>query len=285
MGTFVTIEAPSYKTIQKGFNLIREIENSLSTFKKDSLVYKLNRAKSVQPDKYLYDIVFKSLQIYKESNGYFDIAIGKLTKDIYRFGDNERLPKKLPHISTLPQISISKEQISIAKGIKLDFGGIAKGYAVDIVTKTYKKEKISKALIALSGDIRCIGKCRVAVDSPFDEGKEIASIYSNKKEFAISTSGIYRRYIKSQANNHIFNPYTKKAQTKIVSLTLFGEYPNYYLDAMATAIVAMGYDKALRFLKRKKLNFILITSDKKLYINRGDYKVALMEDGLLIEPF
>ncbi len=286
MGTYVTIEAPIFEQTQKAFEIIKKIENSLSTFKKDSLVYQLNEKKCVKPDRYLYEIIKKSLLMNEITEGYFNVAIGRITKDLYRFGANQRVPKgSLKNVSVDLRISFSNEKVCIPKDIKLDFGGIAKGYAVDEVAAYFRKLHLEHALIALSGDIRCFGSCRVTVDSPFSKGS-IAVIYNDKeKEFAVSTSGIYRRYVKDKKNNHIINPYTKKPQKKIVSLTLFGTRPNYFYDAMATAIVAMGFEEALKYLKRTDMAFILVTSDGHLYIDRKNYKVALVESGLQIDSF
>ena len=286
MGTYVTVEAPTFGQTQKAFEIIKKIENSLSTFKKDSLVYRLNEKKCVKPDRCLYDIIKKSLFMNGITEGYFDVAVGRITKDIYRFGTDERLPRSsLKNVSVDLNISLSNEKICIPKNIKLDFGGIAKGYAVDEVAAYFRKQHLEHALIALSGDIRCFGRCHIAIDSPFSEGS-IAVVYNDHdKEFAISTSGIYRRYVQDQKHNHIINPYTKKPQSKIVSLTLFGKQPNYFYDAMATAIVAMGKAQALRYLKRAGVAFILVTSDGKLYLQRKNYKIALVESALQINSF
>ena len=276
MGTYATVEAPTFQQTQKAFDIIRKIENSLSTFKKDSLVYRLNEKKCVKPDRYLYDIIQKSLFVNEISQGYFDVAIGSITKDIYRFGQDPRVPKgSLKNVSVDLNISLSSEKVCIPKDIKLDFGGIAKGYAVDEVADYFRKLHLEHALIALSGDVRCFGRCHVAVDSPFNRGS-IAVIYNDRdKEFAVSTSGIYRRYVKNKKNNHIINPFTKKPQSRIVSLTLFGKRPNYFYDAMATAIVAMGYKEAKKFLKESGLHYIMVTSGGRIFIDRGDYRVAL----------
>ena len=286
MGTYVTIDAPTFEQTQKAFEIVKKIENSLSTFKKDSLVYKLNEKKCVKPDRYLYDIIKKSLFINEISQGYFNVAIGRITKDFYRFGAKQRVPKNsLKNVSVDLRISLSNDKVCIPKDIKLDFGGIAKGYAVDKVAAYFRKLHLKHALIALSGDVRCFGRCHIAIESPFGPGI-IAVIYNDKeKELAVSTSGIYRRYVKDTKNNHIINPYTKKPQSKIVSLTLFGTRPNYFYDAMATAIVAMGFDEALRYLKKTGMAFILVTSDGHLYIDRKNYKVALVESGLQIDSF
>lgn len=284
MGTYVTIEAPTFQQTQKAFAIIRDIESSLSTFKKDSLVYKLNEQKCVKPDRYLYDIIKKSLFMNENTEGYFNVAVGRITKDIYRFGQKERVPKKpLKDVSVDLRISLANEKVCIPEDIKLDFGGIAKGYAVDEVAAYFRKRYIEHALIALSGDIRCFGRCQVSVDSPFGDGS-IATIYNDTdKELAVSTSGIYRRYVKEQKYNHIINPYTKKAQTKIVSLTLFGKRPNYFYDAMATAIVAMGFKEARGFLKKSGLRYIMITSNGRIFIERGEYRVALSADPFHIQ--
>ena len=284
MGTYATVEAPTFQQTQKAFEIIKEIESSLSTFKKDSLVYRLNEKKCVKPDRYLYDIIQKSLFINEITQGYFNVAIGRITKDIYRFGEKQSLPKgSLKDVSVDLTISLSSDKVCIPKNIKLDFGGIAKGYAVDEVAAYFRKLHLERALIALGGDVRCFGRCHVAVESPYTKGS-IAVIYNDKdKELAVSTSGIYRRYVKSKKNNHIINPYTKKPQSKIVSLTLFGKRPNYFYDAMATAIVAMGFDEGLRYLKKTGLAFILVTSDRHIYIDRKNYKIALVESGLQID--
>ncbi len=282
MGTFVTIKTSKAdrEFIQDGFEIVKDIENSLSTFKSSSPVYILNEGKKIKPDLYLKEILKKSKEIYKKTDGYFDVAIGKITKDIYDFGGKEHLPASKVDVKTDIKGIKSSNGYIVLDGIKLDFGGIAKGYAVDKVSSYYKKYGV-KAIVALSGDIRCLGKCRVYIDSPFKEKSSLFYIDA-KSEFGISTSGIYRRYIKKQKYNHIINPYTKKPQTKIVSLSLFGKTDNTTLDAFSTAIVAMGFEKALLYLKKHKLNYILVTDDKKVYINRGVYGINLINHSVYL---
>ena len=286
MGTYVTVDAPTFEQTQKAFGIVKDVENSLSTFKKDALVYRLNREKCVRPDRYLYEIVHKSLFMNRVSEGYFNVAVGRITKDVYRFGQAPRVTKtSVKDVRVDLHISIENEQMCIPEDIKLDFGGIAKGYAVDEVATYFRSLHLEHALIALSGDIRCFGRCSVAIEAPSKEGS-IAIIYNEgDKELAVSTSGIYRRYVKDMKNNHIINPYTKKPQTQIVSLTLFGEEANYFYDALATATVAMGLDEALRYLKKSAVAFILVSSDGKLYIDKKSYKVALVASDLQIDSF
>lgn len=274
MGTYVTIQTDlrDKRYIQQGFSIIREIEKSLSTFDDTSPVSRLNRGESVRPDRYLDEIFTLTQAIYRQSDGYFNVAIGKVTKDLYRFGMCEELPKKIEKQSVDFNAVVREKGYIRLKGVKLDFGGIAKGYAVDKVMAYFKTNGVRKALVALSGDIRMIGPATIQVEDPF--GGNMAAIKSDGEAFGISTSGIYRRYIKTMKHNHIINPHTQKPQRRIISLTLFGARPNSFYDAMATAIVAMGLEKGLAFLRKEKLHYILLTSDKKLAYDTGPYDVT-----------
>ncbi len=287
MGTYVTVKTQKQNSelVQRAFEEVRSIEESLSTYKKNSLVYRLNEDKRVVADEYLKEILTLSKQMYEKSNGYFNVAVGSITKELYGFGEAERLPSdtqlQKANVSFLVRYG-RNDQVSIPQNVKLDFGGIAKGYAVDRVGRLFEKEGVFFAVIALSGDIRCIGSCRVSVDSPWEKEGSIAVIQSDEPFLAVSTSGIYRRYVQQQRNNHIINPYTKHPQEEIVSLTLFGPFSNAYLDAMATAVTAMGLQKALVFLRHSELNYVLATRDRHLYVQRGRYKVSLTHPSVFV---
>ena len=138
MGTFcnITLEEKNKKQIQEGFTLLKEIELSLSSYDKKAKVYKLNHQEKVMNDKYLTEVLEKSRDIYNESSGYFDITIGSVTKGLYHFGENEQVPSQKELDSArveLKGIVENNGTIRLEKGIKLDLGGIGKGYGVDKV--------------------------------------------------------------------------------------------------------------------------------------------------------
>ena len=266
MGTFctITLEENKSKHIQEGFRLIKEIEHSLSSYDKNAKVYRLNHQKTVIADKYLNEILEKSREMYRQSRGYFDITIGSVTRGLYRFGEDEKIPShkalQLAKID-LKGILENNGTVSLKKGIKIDFGGIGKGYGVDKVADYFKEQNITKGKIGLSGDIRCFDECEFAIHCPFKENKIFMRLKSKIPSLSISTSGTYRRYIKEKKHHHLINPKSKKQGRAFVSVTILTQGDNTKADAMATAVSVMSKGEALHFLEEQKVGFVLVEGD------------------------
>jgi thiamine biosynthesis lipoprotein len=124
----------------------------------------------------------------------------------------------------------------------------------------------------------------MSVQNPFEEGV-VASF--KMKDMAISTSGNYRRYVKSSKYNHLINPKTRACQSRFASITLISNvYSNSDLDAYATASSVMPYTKAIAFLNEMKLGYLLIRTDKAVLVNEvfrrsvQDLKLFSLEERL-----
>ena len=96
MGTFcsISLEDNRSKHIQEGFELLKTIELSLSSYDKNAKVYRLNHKEKILSDEYLDEVLKKSREMYQESNGYFDITIGSVTKGLYHFGEKGQVPSQ-----------------------------------------------------------------------------------------------------------------------------------------------------------------------------------------------
>ncbi len=97
MGTFVhiSLEEQHNRQISQSFNLIRHIEHSLSSYDSEALVYRLNHTHQVPYDAYLAEAIEKSKQYYQDTQGYFDITIGSISKELYHFGEeNSTIPSE-----------------------------------------------------------------------------------------------------------------------------------------------------------------------------------------------
>ena len=266
MSTFVsiTLEQKNKHHINKGFKLLKKIENSLSSYKKDALLYQLNHHKSINADEYLLEAIQKSQDFYKKSNGFFNITIGSVTKKLYHFGEKEQIPSlealKLAN-TNIKSIHIKKNLITLDKNTTLDLGGMGKGYAVDKVAEYYREQNISHGIIALSGDIQALHPTDIYIDSPFHE-KPFVKLTTLQPNTSISTSGTYRRYVKTKKHHHLINPKTKKQGKAFVSITLITKQNNTLIDAMATAIGVMSEKEALQFLvDNPYIGYILVRSD------------------------
>jgi len=263
MGTYVSISLnqKNQKCINKGFELIREIEHALSSYNKKALLYQLNETKKIDANDYLLQAIQESQAFYKKSNGYFNIAIGSVTKKLYNFGEDEKIPTQeaLTSANTdIQRIHINNNHISLDENTTLDLGGMGKGFGVDKVANYYREQNISHGIIALSGDIQVLHPTEIEIDSPFKE-ETFAKLTTLHPNTSISTSGTYRRYVQNKQHHHLINPKSKKQGKSFVSITLITLNNNTLIDAMATAIGVMPEKEALKFLRHNShIGYILI---------------------------
>ena len=270
MGTFcsITLEEKHAKEIDAGFQHLKEVESILSSYQSNALVSRLNAERVVATDNILTDIIEKSKVYHTQTHGYFDITVGAITKKLYRFGEEERI-STLQEQSNAPlginNIQLERKTIRLDGNITIDLGGIGKGYGVDSLSKYYQTKDINKGQIALSGDIRCLDVCEVAIQSPFEEEKILGTIHSKTENLSISTSGTYRRYVKKQKHHHLINPKTKTQGRAFVSVTIIAHKDNTLCDAMATAISTMPKAVALKFVHAQKtFGYLLVTPEKEI---------------------
>ncbi|GIT98355.1 FAD:protein FMN transferase [Sulfurovum sp. TSL1] len=277
MGTFVSISLPQTynQEITRSFELLRHIEDSLSTYDETATLAKLNKNHHVEYDPYLAEALTLSRSYYDESNGYFDITIGSISKKLYHFGEEKTYSPSKQELRNahldIHGIHIDDKQIIIDENITIDLGGMGKGYGADKVAQYLDEQNITKGIIALSGDIRCLDQCEVYLQSPYSE-QTFAKVKSKKAQLSISTSGIYRRYATTKAEHHLINPKTASQGREFVSVSLFTTADNAKIDAYATALSVMSRTEALAFLKEKKdIGFILVDKEGKiLYGNVTD---------------
>jgi len=269
MGIPVSVSAPEVD--EQFFEPFRKVDKYFSLYRKDSVLCELNRKKQLKADKFFMDLLKKAVQLHRETDGFFDISMGNIT---YRYGDFVEgcdFPKTDSY--GIENILIKGNRIFLKNGISLDFGGIAKGYAVDIVSGMLKKRGI-KGIIKASGDIRCLKRCKVCIKDPFSD-MYFACFLTKNKETGVSTSGVYERFRDSIQDNHLINPLTKRSASNIISITLIGTLDNASLDAYTTAVSVMPVEKAVSFLNKKKLGFILIT--KNCYL-QGSFNSLYLKD-------
>ncbi|QOP46725.1 FAD:protein FMN transferase [Sulfurimonas paralvinellae] len=272
MGTFVSISVDKQhkELISPAFKLLKKIESSISSFDKNSPIYKLNENRSAKLDNYSYEALQLSLKYYKETDGYFDVAVGSITKDLYHFGEDERIASKksMQKASTsMDGLLFDKQKAVITDTIKIDLGGMGKGYGIDKVSQFFRNNSVENAVIALSGDIRCIGECKIAVNNPLKNDAALAVF--TMCDTAVSTSGNYNRYVGNITHNHLINPKKKNSEQNFISVTLISKLPSATLDAFATAVSVMSLKKAYLFLASQPIAYIILQADKKLVVSKN----------------
>lgn len=273
MGTYVSISLPEEQISASSlaFERLKEVEMALSSYNSRAEIYRLNRDHEVAISRDTYEALKLCTRYYKETQGFFDITIGSITKGLFHFGEEESVPSeeelKKARVN-FQGLHFNEKKAWTDKGVMIDLGGMGKGFGVEKATDILREQGVKEGIVSLSGDIFCLHECDMAIQHPFDKG-ELATFSMAQRNTGISTSGNYRRYVISSDYNHLINPKTRHSQRVFASITLISDsVSNSDLDAYATATSVMPKEKALTFLDdMSMIGYLVVTNEKKLYIN------------------
>ena len=248
-------------------SLFSTINKSLSTYKEDSEISKINRNEETLVDDHFKTVFNTSKEIYEETKGVFDPTIGAVV-NAWNFGPKGKVIglDELKIDSLMTSVGFDKVKLVDNKIIKdnpitfIDFNAIAKGYGVDVVSLFLESKKIENYIVEIGGEIRCKGinmethkPWRVGVEKPnFDGTQSIMKVIDMKNE-AMATSGTYRKFSIDENGNrysHIIDTKTGyPSKTNLLSISVITDNC-MVADAYATAFKAMGIDNVKLFLER-----------------------------------
>lgn len=225
---------------QKAFQRIAELDSICSDYKLDSELNSISEFAYISPMTLSEDLNFllvESTKLYQQSGGLFSIASGPLTK-LWRRGIRR---KEVPQAAIINQlllhsqtsdVKLDNETVQLlTENMRLDLGGIAKGYAVDEAFKVLKSCGIIHAIVDGGGDIY-VGKSLTGKKWKIAVADEIVEVGDYK---AIATSGSTFKYLTSGAKmySHIIDPRTGWAISNPSEVTVVTD-KCYIADALAT---------------------------------------------------
>ena len=262
--------------------LFSELDSSLSIYKPYSLINKFNNSeKGLLMDNHLFRVVKRSMKIWKESEGVFDISILPLV-NAWGFGPmkHNKQPSDLEIIQAIScsgsdKIAIKGKMLLKAQPcIKIDVNGIAQGYSVDQIAEHLEKRGVKNYLIELGGEIRVRGfkqpdkkPMRIGIEQPVENSNDTSIIQKilKLKKGAITSSGNYRRFIQSGSKklSHLMDLKTgRPLDNEIISVTVRSKNA-MSADGYDNALIGMGIKKAFEFLKKhKKIEAYFIYRDE-----------------------
>jgi thiamine biosynthesis lipoprotein len=239
------------------------------------------QGESANADTDIIEMIHRSQEIEKSSGGRFNPAIGELIS-LWGFHTSvypvigppptqTRIDEILNHQPSSLDIQIDGLQLrSENPYVKLDFGGIAKGYAVDLAIKRIRKLGIANAIVNAGGDLRAIGRhgdrpWNVAVKNP---GGGIIGTVEVRDDEALFTSGNYERFREDQLKRypHILDPRSGWPVKDVASVTVIAS-DGIVADAAATALVVAGLNGWSEVARALDLNQVLIVDESgKVYL-------------------
>lgn len=263
------------KAMKAAYEQVVQVDSICNIYNPESEISILNATAYDQPFKcsdLLWDVLKKSQEFYLLSEGSFDISAAPLMKLWGFHRKRKTLPTKEEiakerKIVGLDKVIFNGQDKSIqfiAKGMKLDLGGIAKGYAVEKAAEAAKKCGIKSGLINLAGNAYCFpvpppGKNTYVIGVRHPSNKQALCGAVDLLGQSVATSGDYERYvlIDGQKFAHIMDPTTGKPVQHMLAVTVVT--PNATTsDALSTAIFINGAKFAEKVCKEIPRTAVLI---------------------------
>jgi thiamine biosynthesis lipoprotein len=290
MGTRITVELwaddkeKAEKAIDAVLEEMRHIDDSMSTYKPTSEVSQVNARAADGPmriSKELFDLLIAAKEYSVITDGAFDITYASVGY-LYDFRkhvrpDEAQIAKALPAVDYRHVLLDPKTQTVqfSQKGVRIDLGGIAKGYSVDRGIDVLKSFGFTRMYVSAGGDSRIVGDrfgkpWMVGIRDPRKgEGEVITRI--PLVDAAISTSGDYERFFEENGvrYHHIIDPHTGHSASKVRSATVIGPYATR-TDGLSKTAFVLGPEKAMEIYNRiDDIDAIIVKLDGTVIYSKG----------------
>lgn len=271
----------AHKSAIAAFKRIEDLNASLSDYRDDSEINAVSARSGsgewIPVSKDLFDILFISDDISKKTGGAFDATLGPIVQEWRRATRKGYLPDKKLIADALSRTGYNKVKYRVSsqsiqlrdKGMRLDIGGLGKGYAADEAVKVLQSFGIKSAMIDAGGKLALMDPppgekgWKIVISSGRDSIETIQ--YSN---VGIATSGPTYRYLdyKGKKYSHIVNPRTGIGLEHHVRTTVIS--PNATeADALATAFSVSGIREGKKYLKHFPNNKVWLVETKGSQVN------------------
>ena len=260
---------------------ILDLEARLSVTDENSEIYALDRDGQAELSPDTAELMQTALEMCGRTQGALDISIYPVlrawgfTTGSYQIPTQEELQTLLASVD-YRSVSLENGTASIAQGMEVDLGSVAKGYTGDKVAQLLRDGGVTSALLNLGGNVQLIGgkpdgsDWRVAVQDPESDGYLGVLCLQDK---AAITSGGYERYFvgdDGQTYWHIIDPSTgAPAHSGLLSVTVIGDR-GVICDALSTALFVMGLDKAADYWRQYgDFEAVFVLEDGSIAITSG----------------
>ncbi len=277
MGTFARVVVVAKDTdtarrcIENAFTEIDRVDELMSDYKSDSEISLVNTnaaEKAVKVSKSTFEILQRSVKFSRLTDGAFDITVGPLV-DLFRLAKEsqiapgqeeiEKAKSKVGYEKLILDRKNKTVQFTI-EGMRLDLGGIAKGYAIDKAIEAIQEAGAIGAMVDIGGDIRCFGVPAKGKDRwliglqdpnlPRDTPGPSLVLTLRIADGAIATSGDYQQFvlIEGKKYSHIIDRQTGTSTEGLSSVTIIADNATN-ADALATAVSVMGAEKGIALIE------------------------------------
>ncbi|GBC84209.1 FAD:protein FMN transferase [bacterium HR11] len=281
MGTYLTVRVfhddPAYaeRVLDGVIGLVQDLDRRFTLYDPSSELWALNRRAGGPPvpvSEPLWDVLEQALAYSRETEGAFDVTVGPLVQ-LWGFLEG---PRRVPSDEEIAQartrvgyrkieLDPLRRTVRLATpGMVLDFGGIAKGYALDRAVERLRQAGLRHGLLNFGGEIYAMGASD-GTDQPWtlavrhprrpDQAWQAFQV----RDMAVSTSGDYERFfvVRGRRYGHILSPWTgRPVETDVVSVTVVTPSATE-ADALSTAFLVMGPERAQALVGPDRCRYVL----------------------------
>ena len=273
--------APSQDLLKQIDQKLLAINTEMSTYMDQSEIEKFNRLKTtdswfkISPG--FYWVIKTAMALAEKTDGVYDPTIGPLvdlwgfgavkSKAVPSFDDIEKTKQRVGY----KKLVVNEDQPMIRKtqsDLRIDLSSIAKGWAVDEVGRLLESNSIESYMVEIGGEIRTKGLkpdqtlWQLGVSSPDSKGFDSVQKIVLLQDAALATSGDYRNFfvVDGKRYAHVLDPRTgSPALSTIASVSIINDSGDCtQADAVATALLAMGLEKAQEFALENKLPVFIV---------------------------
>jgi thiamine biosynthesis lipoprotein len=291
MGTLVSItvvarnEAVAQAAATAGFAEIRRLEELLSTWIATSELSRVNASAGIKPihvSTETLTIVQRAMQAAEMTDGGFNIAIGPAV-EAWSVTDGQRIPTESELDALRPLVDLQAVHVDVREqtiylgkaGMRIDVGGIGKGYAADQAVEALRRAGAIAGVVALSGDIKTFGRLPggkmfpIGIQHPRKDGSVLAWI--DLQDEAISTAGDYERFFVRDGvrYHHILDPRTLQPARSCQSVTVIAR-EGVWADGLDTGIFVMGVELGMQLVETlPDVEAIIVDAEGHVHVSSG----------------
>ncbi len=286
----ITVLSPSEERAKKAIDAAYEELSRLGTllnfYADDSELSLINQNAGVQPVKVTADtleIIQAAVFVGDQTEGGFDVTVGPLVR-LWDFNKKTRptvadVEKLMPLVGYKNiVVDVEASTVFLKKGgVKIDLGGIIKGFAADKAVAVLQKNGIEDGIVAVAGDIKTFGQqmdgrpWHIGIQNPRqqkDDDQLLATV--DLQTNGISTSGDYQRFFIENGTryHHLLDPKTGFPARLCQSVTIIA--PTATLsDSLATGIFVLGPKKGMAALARLEIEGVIVDQDGTVLVTEG----------------
>ncbi len=291
MGTVVSVTAVASNeevaqiATTAAFREVRRLDELFSTWIGTSELSRINAAAGRHPISVTHDtmdILERSVEIAKLTNGGFNIAIGPAV-ETWGVTERQHIPSQeelnqIRPLIDLSQVHVDRKRGTVylaREGMRIDVGGIGKGYAADRAVEAMRKAGATAGVVALSGDMKTFGRLPGGTLFPFGirhprKPDGILAVIDLQDE-AISTAGDYERFFERDGirYHHILDPLTLTPAGECQSVTVVAR-EGVVADGLDTGIFVLGPQRGMQLVEElDAVEAVIVDREGRMTISSG----------------